>query len=75
VIERILPQSVAVAEEFGDDPTATLYPEERAAIARAAGSRQREFATARMCAHRVRRILAAGLGPAPRRASPAWGSS
>lgn len=73
MIERILPDSVAAAEEFGDDPTATLFPEERAAIARAVESRRREFATGRVCARRALSKLAVpavpllpGPGGAPR---------
>jgi 4'-phosphopantetheinyl transferase EntD len=50
MIERILPLRVASAEAFGHDPTAELFPQERHVIARATGSRQREFATARACA-------------------------
>jgi 4'-phosphopantetheinyl transferase EntD len=50
MIEQILPSRVAAAESFGDDPTALLFPEERAIVARAVESRQREFATARSCA-------------------------
>jgi enterobactin synthetase component D / holo-[acyl-carrier protein] synthase len=50
MIERILPSRVAAVESFGDDPAAVLFPEERAAIARATEVRRREFATARACA-------------------------
>lgn len=50
MIERILPAKVAVAESFGDDPAAVLFPQEFAVIARAVESRRREFATARACA-------------------------
>src|SRR5258708_33184115 len=50
MIERILPSWVAAVESFGDDPAAVLFPQERAAIARASESRRREFATARACA-------------------------
>lgn len=74
MIERILPQTAASAEEFGDDSTALLFPEERVAIARAVASRQREFATARMCAHRALAML--GVSPAPLlpglRGAPRW---
>jgi enterobactin synthetase component D / holo-[acyl-carrier protein] synthase len=58
MIERILPSQVTVAESFGDDPAAVLFPEEYAAIAQATESRRREFATARSCA----RAALAGLG-------------
>jgi 4'-phosphopantetheinyl transferase EntD len=50
MIEKILPSRVASFESFGDDPAAVLFPQERAVVARASGSRQREFATARACA-------------------------
>lgn len=50
MIERILPGQVASAEAFGDDPSATLFPEERAVIRRAVEARRREFSTARACA-------------------------
>jgi 4'-phosphopantetheinyl transferase EntD len=50
VIERVLPPQVAAVESFGDISDAVLFPEERAAIARAVESRRREFATARACA-------------------------
>jgi 4'-phosphopantetheinyl transferase EntD len=50
VIERVLPPQAAAVESFGDIADAVLFPEERAAIARAAESRRREFATARACA-------------------------
>jgi 4'-phosphopantetheinyl transferase EntD len=50
MIERILPPQVAVAESFGDDPVAVLFPQERMVVARAAESRRMEFATARACA-------------------------
>jgi 4'-phosphopantetheinyl transferase EntD len=63
MIERILPPPVAVAEAFGDDPFAVLFPEERAVIARAAESRRREFATGRTCARRA--LIRLGLPSAP----------
>jgi len=53
MIERILPPPVAAAESFGDDPYATLFPGEQAAIANAVESRRREFATGRACARRA----------------------
>jgi 4'-phosphopantetheinyl transferase EntD len=61
VIERILPPSVAAVESFGDDPGATLFPEEQAVIADAVESRRREFATGRACA----RAALARLGQPP----------
>jgi 4'-phosphopantetheinyl transferase EntD len=74
VIERVLPPQVAVVESFGDISDAVLFPEERAAIARAVESRRREFATGRACARialtRLGRPAAAVL-PGPRGA-PQW---
>jgi 4'-phosphopantetheinyl transferase EntD len=61
VLEQILPPAVAVAEMFGDDPAAALFPEEEAIIARAVPRRRREFATARACA----RAALARLGEPP----------
>lgn len=74
MIEQILPSRVAMAESFGDDPAAVLFPQERAAIARAPESRRREFATARACARTAMTRL--GLSevavlPGPRGA-PQW---
>jgi 4'-phosphopantetheinyl transferase EntD len=63
VIERILPLSIATAEEFGDAPTARIFPEEQAIVAGAVASRQREFSTARMCAHRA--LAGLGVPPSP----------
>jgi 4'-phosphopantetheinyl transferase EntD len=74
VIERILPPQIAAMESFGDISDAVLFPEERVAIARAADSRRREFATARTCARtalaRLGQPMAAVL-PGPRGA-PQW---
>jgi len=50
MIEKLLPSPVEVAEAFGDDPAAMLFPAEQAIIARASDRRRREFATARGCA-------------------------
>jgi 4'-phosphopantetheinyl transferase EntD len=74
MIERILPPPVAAAEAFGDDPAATLFPEERAVIARAAESRRREFTTARVCARTA--LARLGQPPVPvlpgPRGAPQW---
>jgi len=74
MIERILPPQVAAIESFGDDPAAVLFPQERAAIARASESRRREFATARACARTAMTRLglsAVAVLPGPRGA-PQW---
>ena len=74
MIERVLPPQIAAAESFGDISDAVLLLEERAAIARAVESRQREFATARACARTALTRLgqpAAAVLPGPRGA-PQW---
>jgi len=74
MIERILPPPVAVAETFGDDPAAVLFPEENAVIARAVESRRREFATGRACARSA--LARLGQPPVPLlsgpRGAPRW---
>lgn len=74
MIEEILPAAVAAVEAFDDPPDAMLYPEERAVVARAVDKRQREFATARVCARAA--LAALGLPPAPilpgQRGAPGW---
>jgi 4'-phosphopantetheinyl transferase EntD len=74
VIAELLPAPVAVAQTYGDDETAPLYPEEQALMADAVDLRRREFATVRACARRAM----AELGHAPRpvpsssRGAPCW---
>jgi 4'-phosphopantetheinyl transferase EntD len=74
VIDAILPHAVASAEAFGDDPAATLFPEEEVAVARAVERRRRAFATARACGRRA----LAGLGlpavaiPREESGAPRW---
>ena len=63
MIEKILPASVACAEEFGDLPDAELPPEEAAVVARAVTGRRLEFTTARSCARSALRRL--GATPTP----------
>ncbi len=69
-----MPTAVAVAEEFGDPPAATLFPAEAALITRAVDKRRREFTTARYCARRA--LAALGHPPAPilrgDRGAPEW---
>lgn len=74
MIEQILPRVVAAAEAFGDNPAATLFPEEQAIVAKAAQSRQQEFATARACARRALAKLGVPAAPVPRgpRGAPRW---
>lgn len=73
MIERLVPEAVAVASTRGDLP-AELSAAEQAAVERAVATRRREFATGRACAH-----LALGrLGvdpvaiPAGERGEPVW---
>lgn len=74
MIGDILPPEVAVAEEFGDVPHVTLFPEEEAVIANAVGKRRREFITARACARAA--LAKLGLPPVPivpgLRGAPQW---
>jgi 4'-phosphopantetheinyl transferase EntD len=74
VIERILPPGVAAAEAFTDPPGVQLFPAEEAVIAKAAGQRRREFATARACARAA--LASLGLPPVPilpgPRGAPRW---
>ncbi|ETK37458.1 4'-phosphopantetheinyl transferase family protein [Microbispora sp. ATCC PTA-5024] len=74
MIERILPDWAATAEEFGDVPEDTLFPEERPLVARATGMRRREFVTGRHCARRALSRLGVPPGPIPRgeRGAPVW---
>jgi 4'-phosphopantetheinyl transferase EntD len=61
LLAGLLPAGVAVAESFGDEPEADLYPEEAAAVARAVERRRREFAAVRACARRA--LAALGVPP------------
>jgi 4'-phosphopantetheinyl transferase EntD len=74
VIGDILPPEVAVAEEFGDLPHVTLFPEEEAVIANAVDKRRREFTTARACARAA--LAKLGLPPVSilpgLRGAPQW---
>jgi 4'-phosphopantetheinyl transferase EntD len=74
VIGDILPPEVAVAEEFGDLPHVTLFPDEEAVIANAVDKRRREFTTARACARTA--LAKLGLPPVPivpgLRGAPQW---
>jgi 4'-phosphopantetheinyl transferase EntD len=63
-----------VAEAFGDDPDAVLFPREHLVIARATESRRREFATGRACARAAMTQLGlpeVAVLPGPRGA-PQW---
>lgn len=74
MIEQILPDCTASAEAFEDPVAVDLFPEERAIIANAVARRQREFATARMCAREA--LAKLGEPPVPilrgERNAPVW---
>ncbi|MFF9850238.1 4'-phosphopantetheinyl transferase family protein [Streptomyces litmocidini] len=83
LLGALLPERVHWAEETGavDGPEADdgprppwLFAEEEALMARAAPGRRREFAAARLCAHRA--LAGLGVAAAPllrgRRGAPAW---
>ncbi|KQX56278.1 MULTISPECIES: 4'-phosphopantetheinyl transferase superfamily protein [unclassified Streptomyces] len=74
MIESIVPGVVATAWRHDDTEAVSLFPEETAAVARAVATRQREFATVRLCARLALRDL--GLPPAPLtpgpRGAPRW---
>ncbi|MCT9930189.1 4'-phosphopantetheinyl transferase superfamily protein [Planotetraspora sp. A-T 1434] len=74
MIEKILPSWVVTAEEFGDVPDATLFPEEEELIANAVAVRRGEFVTGRHCARRALARLGVSPGPIPRgeRGAPLW---
>lgn len=59
----ILPLGVEAVETIGDDPAATLFSQEEAALGRVAEGRRSEFTTARDCARRAMAKL--GLPPTP----------
>ncbi len=74
MIEEILGTGVVAAEAFDDAAEPDLFPAERALVARAIESRQREFGTVRRCARLAMARL--GVPPAPllpgEANAPAW---
>jgi len=74
MLREIVPGHAAVAEAVGEAADAPLFPEEEAAVPRAAGRRRREFATGRACARQALSDL--GVHPAPigrgARGAPDW---
>ncbi len=74
MLEEILPPQVAAVETFGDVLDIVLFPEEEAAIGRAADKRRREFTTARACARTA--LARLGVPAVPivpgLRGSPQW---
>ncbi|MGW4745369.1 hypothetical protein ACWEPR_11305, partial [Streptomyces sp. NPDC004290] len=74
LLGSLLPDGVRWAEGTGDPEGPCPYPEEEALMARAVPGRRREFAAARVCAHRALAALGAAPGPLlrGRRGAPAW---
>ncbi|HEX8053269.1 MAG TPA: 4'-phosphopantetheinyl transferase superfamily protein [Thermoleophilaceae bacterium] len=74
MIERLVPESVAVVSTRGDLPDVELFAEEERSVGRAVEKRRREFTTARGCA----RMALERLGVAPvaipngERGEPVW---
>jgi 4'-phosphopantetheinyl transferase EntD len=73
VLERILPAEVAVVASR-EDRTATLFPAEEMAIARAVEKRRREYVTARACAREALGRLGVAARPILNgaRGEPLW---
>lgn len=74
VLGQLLPPGVETEECFGEPPGGPLFPEERTVVARAVGTRRREYATVRRCARDCLTRLgfaAAPLLPGPGGA-PRW---
>ncbi|MFE7600992.1 4'-phosphopantetheinyl transferase [Streptomyces sp. NPDC057494] len=74
LLGALLPDGVHWAEGTGEPDVPCPYPEEEALMARAVPGRRREFAAARVCAHRALAALGAAPGPLlrGRRGAPAW---
>jgi 4'-phosphopantetheinyl transferase EntD len=63
VIDQLVPDGIATAEEFDDRLDAVLFPEEAALIRNAVEARRREFATGRLCARRALSRLGVPASP------------
>ncbi|MFG2600652.1 4'-phosphopantetheinyl transferase [Streptomyces sp. NPDC048462] len=74
MIEEILPPGTVSADTHGEFPPELLFAQERALIRDAVEERRREFATARVCAHRALAALGRAAGPVltGRRGEPLW---
>ncbi|MGW8766228.1 4'-phosphopantetheinyl transferase family protein [Streptomyces sp. NPDC055815] len=74
LLGALLPERVRWAEATHDPDPVWRFPEEEALMARAVPGRRREFAAARLCAHRA--LAALGVAAAPllrgRRGAPTW---
>jgi 4'-phosphopantetheinyl transferase EntD len=69
VFDAILPAGTSVVSVHTDLPEELAFPEEMAHVANAAEVRRREFATARICAHRA--LAALGVARRPLLPGPA----
>ncbi len=73
MLERLLPEGVAIAETRAELDDA-LFPAEAELVARAVEKRRREFASGRACAHRA--LAKLGLEPGPvlsgEKGEPQW---
>ncbi|CAL9332355.1 4'-phosphopantetheinyl transferase family protein [Streptomyces sp. enrichment culture] len=74
MIEPVLPAEAVAADTAGDFPETLLFPAERALIRDAVPERRREFATARVCAHRAQAALGLPVRPVlcGPRGEPRW---
>ncbi|MEU6083639.1 4'-phosphopantetheinyl transferase superfamily protein [Streptomyces sp. NPDC047108] len=74
MIDQLLPDTVSVAEVFGDPPAPALHPAEEAVVGHAVAKRRREFAVGRSCARQA--LGGLGLPPGPllsgSRGEPLW---
>ncbi|MET9507978.1 4'-phosphopantetheinyl transferase superfamily protein [Streptomyces flavidovirens] len=62
LLEGVLPPEIALEELFAD-PYVELFPEEAELVAASDAKRQREFATARLCARKA--LVRLGIEPGP----------
>jgi 4'-phosphopantetheinyl transferase EntD len=74
MLAQIVPAGIAIAEEFGDLDSVTLFPAEEAALANAVPRRRRAFATGRACARRALSELGVAASAISRgeRGEPCW---
>ena len=63
MLDEVLPACAVAVEARHDLPAISLFPSERRLVDRAVEKRQREFATARNCAHRALAGLGVGVRP------------
>ena len=77
MIEELLPREVVSVAITGDDPAASLLPEEAAQLGWAVEARVREFTTARTCARRALVRLGLPVTPVLRgpKREPRWPSA